>query len=118
MFAVCSRIISERLKWVDAGKKKRGRSGRASGTYVSVVCAYTPTAKAPPSIKLKFYDVLQDTIGRIPHNDILVMLGDFNARLGVLDTAGKDLWQGVIGKHGLSEHNFVGEDFLEFCAIN
>ena len=33
------------------------------------------------------------------------MLGDFNARVGVLDT-GNNLWQGVIGKHGLSERNF------------
>ena len=45
------------------------------------------------------------------------MLGDINARVGVLDT-GNNLWQGVIGKHGLSEHNFVGEEFLEFCALN
>ena len=50
------------------------------------MCAYAPTAKALPSIKLKFYDDLQDTIDRIQHNDILVMLGDFNARVGVLDT--------------------------------
>ena len=71
------------------------------------MCAYAPTAKAPPSIKLKSYDYLQDTIDRISHNDILVMLGDFNARVGVLDR-GNDLWQGVIGKHGLSELNFVG----------
>ena len=81
------------------------------------MCAYEPTAKTPPSINLKFYDDLQDTIDRIPHNDILVMLGDFNARVGVLDT-GNNLWQGVIGKHGLSERNFVGEEFLEFCALN
>ena len=84
--AVRSTITSARLKWVDTGKKKRGWSGRASGTYVSVVCAYEPTAKAPPSIKLNFNDDLQDTIDRIPHYDILVMLGDFNARVGVLDT--------------------------------
>ena len=115
--AVSSRIISARLKWVHTGKKKGGWSGKASGTYVSVVCAYEPTAKAHPSIKLKFYDDFQDTIDRIPHNDILVMLGDFNARVGVLDT-GNNLWQGVIGKHGLSEHNFVGKEFLEFCALN
>ena len=76
-----------------------------------------PTAKAPPSIKIKFNDDLQDTVDRIPHHDILVMLGDFNARVGVLDT-GYDLWQGVIGKHGLTECNFVGEEFLEFCALN
>ena len=83
---------------------------------ISSVCL-APTAKAPPSIKLKFYDDLQDTIDRIPHNDILVMLGDFNARVGVLDT-GNNLWQGVIGKHGLSERNLVGEECLEFCALN
>ena len=84
--AVISRIIAARLKWVHKGKKKGGWSGKASGTYVSVVCAYAPTTKAPPSIKLKFYDDLQDTIGRILRNDILVMLGDFNARMGMLDT--------------------------------
>ena len=108
--------MSARLKWVHTGKKKGGWSGKASGTYVSVVCAYTPTAKAPPSI-IKFYDDLQDTIDRIPHNDILVMLGDFNARVGVLDT-GNNLWHGVIGKHGLSDRNFVVEEFFEFCALN
>ena len=81
------------------------------------MCAYQPTAKAPPGIKIKFYDDLQDTINRISHNDVLVMLGDFNSRVGVLDT-GNDLWQGVIDKHGLGEPNFVGEDFLEFCALN
>ena len=27
-------------------------------------------------------------------------------------------WQGVIGKHGLSERNFVGEEILEICALN
>ena len=109
--AVSSRIASARLKWVDTGKVKSGWSGRASGNYVSVVwCTYAPTAKAPTSIKLKCYDDLQDTIDRIPQNDILVMLSDFNARVGVLDT-GNDLWQGVIGKHGLSERNFVGKEF-------
>ena len=77
------------------------------------MCDYEPTAKAPPSIKLKFYDDLQDSIDRIPHNDILVMLGDFNTRVGVLDT-GNDLWQDVLGKHGLSERNFVGKEFWEF----
>ena len=82
-------------------KEKIGWSGRASGIYLSLVCAYAPTAKTPPSIKLKFYGDLQDTMDRIPHNDILVMLGDFNARIGVLDTG-----------------NDVGEEFLEFCTLN
>lgn len=52
---------------------------------MSVLCAYAPTAKTPPSVKLKFYTDLQDTIDVIPHSDLLFMLGDFNARVRVLD---------------------------------
>ena len=33
----------------------------------------------------------------------------------MLDTG---LGLGVIGKNGLSERNFVGVEFLEFCALN
>ena len=76
-----------------------------------------PQLKHLQALSSRFYDDLQDTIDRIPHNDILVMLSDFNARVGVLDT-GNDLWQGVIGKHGFSERHFVGEEFLEFCALS
>ena len=108
--AVNSRIISARLNWVNTGKKKRSWSRRASGTYVSVVCAYEPTGKATPSIKLKFNDDLQDIIDKIPQYNILVLLGYFNARVSVLDTE-NDLWQGVLWKHGLSELNFVGLEF-------
>ena len=113
--AVSSRIVMARLLWTGSGKRKHGR--RSTDTYVSVFCAYAPTAKAPPGIKQRFYTDLQDTIDKIPHNDILVTLGDFNARVGVLDQ-GSDVWCGVLGRHGMSERNLPGEEFLEFCAAN
>ena len=40
-----------------------------------------------------------------------------HTRVGVLK-AGDDSWQGVIRKHGIDERNLVGEDFLQFCAVN
>lgn len=46
-----------------------------------------------------------------------MILGDFNARVGVLKT-GDDLWHGVIGKHGIDERNLAGEELLQFCAAN
>ena len=58
--AVSSRIVMARLLWADAGKRKHGRSRRSNDTHVSVICAYAPTAKAPPGVKQKFYtDPLQ-----------------------------------------------------------
>ena len=85
--------------------------------FVSVVCAYAPTARAPAWVKAKFSGELQDTIDEIPSGDVLIMLGDFNARVGVLK-AGEEEWQGVVGKHGLDERNEAGEEFLQFCALN
>ena len=49
--------------------------------------------------------------------DILVLLGDLNARVGVLDP-GNRLWEAVIGKHGKNERNAAGEGLLQFCSIN
>lgn len=45
------------------------------------------------------------------------MLGDFIARVGVL-RSDEEEWRGIVGKHGLDERNDVGEEFLQFCALN
>ena len=76
--------------------------------FLSIVCAYSPTAKAPPGVKNQFCSDLQETLDQIPQNGILVVLGDFNARVGVLKP-GEDSWHGVIGRHGLDERNLAGE---------
>ena len=89
--AVSSRIVMARLMWSRSEKKRRHKHK----TYVSVVCVYAPTAKAPPGIKQTFYSDLQDTIDKIPESDVLVMLGDFSARVGILEQ-GCDEWQGIL----------------------
>ena len=73
--------------------------------FVSVLCVYAPTARATPDVKQKVYAELLDTIDKVPTNDILILLGDFNARVGVLDH--NDLWSGVLGRYGLSEQNIA-----------
>ena len=62
----------------------------------------------------QFSNELQDSIDKVPASDVL---GDFNARVGVLK-AGNDEWHGVLGKHGLDECNEEDDDFLQFCALN
>ena len=106
-----------RLKWAGVGKKKHGKHKRDKDMYVSVICVYAPTAKAPPGIKQKFFAELQDALDKIPESDILVVLGDFNARVGVLDQD-SNLWRGILGRHGMTERNLAGHELLEFCAIN
>ena len=78
---------------------------------------YAPTAKAPFHVKQQFVGDLQNTVDKVPVSDVLVLLGDFNARVGRRDP-GSDLWQEALGLHGLNERNAAGKEFLEFCATN
>ena len=89
--AVSSRVVMARLKVVHRGQRRPGGSRETSNTYLSIVSTYAPTAKAPPGIKTKFVYELQDTLDSVPHNDILILLGDFNARVGKCEFE-EDIW--------------------------
>ena len=45
---------------------------------------------------------------------MLVIMGDFNARVGCDDEA----WDGIIGRNGPNEKNSNGDRLLDFCALN
>ena len=115
--AVSSRVIMARLKWSSAGQRRPGGSREARSLFLSVVSVYAPTAKARPGVKQQFATEVQDVFDKIPQSDILLLLGDFNARVGRRD-AGNDLWSGTLGCHGLGDRNQAGEEFLQFCATN
>ena len=46
-----------------------------------------------------------------------MLLGDFNARVGVLGPD-EECWRDVVRKHGLDVRNKAGEKLLQFCAMN
>ena len=112
--AVSSRLISMRLRWASSDGR---RSSKARGSFVTIVCGYAPTARAPSCVKSMFLEELQITLDAVPKNDILLLLGDFNARVGVQDSD-DSLWSNVIGGHGLEERNLAGEEFLQVCELN
>ena len=50
---------------------------------------------------------LQGALDQIPQSDVLLLLGDFNARVGSAGI-GEDLWRGVRKRLGIGECNDVG----------
>ena len=54
----------------------------AHNQYMSVISAYAPTLDADVYIKETFYAALDELLTDIPAADNLVLLGDFNARVG------------------------------------
>ena len=86
------------------------RSG--TSTHVPRSSVYSPTLKSEPAEKDRFYSDLRSLIQSTPADDKVVILGDFNARVG----QDSEAWKGVLGKHGVGNCNEKGRLLLEFCA--
>lgn len=83
-----------------------------NGHQMSVICVYAPTLNADEDVKERFYQQLREVAGRVPRRDKLVILGDFNARVGTDHVA----WENVLGVHGLGKCNDNGLKLLTFCT--
>ena len=80
--------------------------------HATIVSAYAPTMTNPDEVKDKFYDDLDNIISATPRTDKLILLGDFNARVGT----DHQTWEGVIGSEGVGNCNSIGLLLLRQCA--
>ena len=85
-----------------------------SGGPISLISAYAPTLTSRPEAKDEFYSNLNVVIKNIPNNEQLVLLGDFNARVG----ADRDSWSSCLGSFGVGKVNDNGQRLLEFCSYH
>ena len=60
----------------------------------------------------QFYERPQNLLELTPKKDVLLIIGDWNAKLGSQET------YGVTGKFGLGVQNEAGQRLIEFCQEN
>ncbi|CAF3954733.1 unnamed protein product, partial [Rotaria magnacalcarata] len=118
---------------------KASRTGRNSGSIwrsvnsrivaVRIKCQPIPItviavcAPVNPSNGLKadveacdeFYKALQSTIDNTNKGDIILIRGDFNARVGVEQTSSA---HSVVGKHAVDKQNQNDRQVADFCLFN
>ena len=80
--------------------------------HLTLFSVYAPTLLADPADKDIFYSDLRRLLTNTPEDDKVLILGDFNARVG----KDSEAWQGVLGRHGVGNCNDNGRLLLEFCA--
>ena len=73
---------------------------------------YSPATNAKEVEVEWFYEDLRDLLELIPQNDVLFIIGDWNAKVGSQETPG------ITGKFDLGVQNEAGQRLIEFCQEN
>jgi hypothetical protein len=84
---------------------------QANPFNIPVVQVYAPTADSSEEDLELFYIDLIKAVKEIPKRDVLIIVGDWNAKIGT-DRIG---WERVIEKYGFGDRNERGEKLLEFA---
>ena len=99
--AVSSRIITIRMK--------------ATPFNVTIIQVYAPTTDYTDEEVEEFYDLLQNVIDRVEKKDILIVQGDWNAKVG---EDANTVWNGTCGTSCNVKTNDRGLRLLEFASSN
>ena len=77
-----------------------------------VIQVYAPTSNAEEAEVEQLCEDLQDLLELTPKKDVLVIIADWNAKVG-----GQEI-PGVTGKFGLGVQNEAEQRLIEFCQEN
>ena len=79
---------------------------------IIAIQVYVSTSNAEEAEVEWSYEDLQDLLELTPKKDVLIIIGDRNAKVGSQETSG------VTGKFGLGMWNEAGQRLTEFCQEN
>ena len=102
------------LEWKPFGSRLLKARFHSKYTKLSVLVCYAPTEDVNAKVKDAFYDQLQTAVESVHAHDMLLILGDLNAKVGS-DNTGREH---VMGKHGIGTINDNGERLADFCEEN
>ena len=80
---------------------------------ITIIQVYAPTADAEEDAIVSFYESVQNVIDITPSSDILILMGDLNAKVG-----SAQLSNVAMGTYGLGEANEAGRRLVDFCEYN
>jgi hypothetical protein len=82
-----------------------------------VIAAYAPHSGLGHLEMQQFRDQLHAASSDVAPRHFLVVLGDFNARVGsACSSSAADSYGGAFGRHGVGERNTEGRKLLDLCA--
>jgi endonuclease/exonuclease/phosphatase family metal-dependent hydrolase len=81
---------------------------------ITVIHVYASTSLFSEEDIEAFYNSTEDALAKSPKKDIVILAGDWNAKVGSDNTD----WKLVMGKYGFGDRNERGEHLLEFATAH
>ena len=81
---------------------------------LSIIQVYAPTSASSEEEIEDFYSDLEDAHKKCGNQDIVIVMGDLNAKVG----GEQDPLQEIVRKHGLGERNDRGDLWVDWCATH
>ncbi|XP_018022732.1 craniofacial development protein 2-like [Hyalella azteca] len=102
------------MEWTPVNKRIITARFYSRYRRVTIIQVYAPHNEREEEEKEQFYQELQETLDGCSRNDITIIMGDLNAKVGS-DNSG---YERTMGVHGLGMQNDNGERLCEFCQLN
>lgn len=102
------------IEWTPISERLMVARLKSRYTKLSVIQCYAPTNDAEEEPKDTFYLQLQQALDSVPSHDVLLVIGDLNAKVG-RSNEGREK---TMGKNGCGEMNENGERLADICGLN
>ena len=82
-------------------------------TQLNIIQCYAPINDKDEGTKYDFHNKLQTVLDKIKEKEVIILMGDFNAKIG-----SNNGYEEVMDTHGIGEMNENGEMFADRCSFN
>jgi hypothetical protein len=102
------------MEWTSINKKIITARFYSRYRKVTIIQVHAPHNEKEDLEKEQFYQELQEIVDGRNKNDIIIVMGDLNAKVGNNNNG----YERTMGTHGLGIQNDNGERLSEFCQMN
>ena len=102
------------IEWTPINERLMVARFKSRYTKLSVIQCYAPTNDAEEETKDTFYQQLQKAIDNVRSHDVLLVIGDLNAKVGC-SNEGREK---IMGEKGCGDMNENGERLADICGLN
>ena len=106
--------VNTLLEWEPVNERMIRARFNSKYCKLTIIQCYSPTNEAADEDKDRWYDQLQQVVSKVPQHDMLLIIGDMNAKVGDDNTN----YERAMGTHGCGDMNDNGGRLADFCMTN